>query len=72
MRTIKKFEGYYAGQLCYEWEVKQDDNKLFHFFINGCTNGKHATISMAMYDMWSSMKDFMTYENANKIEIKGC
>jgi len=70
-RYLKRFEGYYQGILCYEWEVYQDEYKIFHFTVNGCRYGKYLTAGEAMKELWFNVKDFLIYENYLMIEIRG-
>ncbi len=71
MRTIKRFEGYIHGSLCYEWELKQDTDHKFVYKLNGCTIEKCDRLAMGFYYLWKGIEDFLTHEEAGKILIKG-
>jgi hypothetical protein len=71
MRTIKRYEGYFDGLLCYEWEVKQRNQNDFVFLVNGCSCHTSQDLGSAMWRLWDSIKDFLINEDPKKINIKG-
>lgn len=71
-RTVKRFEGFVEKELCYTWEIIQEEVGSFAILVNGEHSCSGHSIEMALMEMLESMKSFISYEECKSITIKGC